>query len=552
MAFDRQNTLLSGILSQIRCKMSQDTLPSIFPLSANPALSTSDMLGLDVYKSYLAKVFHETRIRNIAITGNFGVGKSSIIRSFEESYYRPAKKGGFLYISQGDFTEGGPLLSDATQQNDNSHRGIFERRVLLQIYSRFHRRDLPASSFRLIQEHSWLSRNAIPLICGFMTAAVLLLILHEPVGELLSINFNRIDFSVFQGTTMAWFGIAFSNVDALKSWGHMILYLLAIVVAAIAIFFIVRRELPRLQAKALTVKVDSIEATYESAACDSYIDQHTADIIYCLEQVANKIHYTVVFEDMDRLDTEVCLKIFTRLREINYLVNLRLARKGKYLRFIYVANDSLISHLEQSKFFDYIMPVFPRLNQKTAVQILVANLTKVSDGLNRELNTTLTPCTGNNSFSETIHLIAPYLLDYRLQYTVLNEYGLLFRLHRKSNGVPPKSIDAERILAFTVYKNLFPEDYSQIRQGKSNIFPCYKETEFNDESKKLLNGLRGGKDPLLTTNCLYFAGYSWEEIVESWKMQLKNNLSSTLSSIQAEDEQEAHEALLLRQLNNLT
>lgn len=517
-------------------KKGRDVSPSIFPLSANPTLDTSDMLGLDVYKRYLAGAFHETRIRNMVITGDFGIGKSSIIRSFETSYFHPRKKSGFLYISLGNFMESGVSIDD-NQQN------IFERRVLLQIYSRFHRKDLPASSFRLIQEHSRFSKNVISVVCGFMTAAVLLLNLHESIGGLLSANFSRIDLSAFQGSAITWLGTVLNNIDVLKSWGHMVLYLLTIAVAAVAVSFFVYHELPRLQAKALTIKASNIEASYEDAACDGYIDQHTTDIVYCLEQIADQICYTVVFEDMDRLSTEVCLKIFTRLREINYLVNLRLSRKGKYLRFVYVANNSLISHLEQSKFFDYIMPVFPCLNKKTALQILTTNLKKVNDELNSEMNTALIPSTHTTTTSGALHVIAPYLSDYRLQYTVLNEYSLLLRLHLKTNQSSWKNTDAEHILAFSVYKNLFPEDYSQIIQGKSKVFPIYRGEEFDEKSNELLSQLRGGESPLLTTNCLYFAGYSREKIIESWKTQIKSDLYNTLSSIQAEDEKEAHEAL---------
>lgn len=539
-------------------------LPTIFPLSANSNLTADDMPGLNVYKCYLTKAFSESRIRNIVVTGNFGVGKSSVIRSFEKEYCKKqgnrAKHSNFLYVSLGDYiTEKSPLAEkkvaqepgeqpqeDADSPNDNNkQQNILERRLLLQIYARFHRKDLPASSFKLIQEHSRFSRDIVPLICGFMTAIILLLSFHEPIGILLNTNFCRIDTSRLQGKIGTWLNTIFSNIDVLKSWGHLILYLAAIALVTVAVFFIIRHELPKLQAKALVVKTNTLEASYESDACDSYLDQHATEIVYCLEQIADKINYTVVFEDLDWFDAGACLEIFTRLREINYLVNLRLSqKKKKHLRFIYVTNDNMISRLNHSKFFDYIMPVFPRLNEKTAEQIFVDNIKTVHDDLNCELTINLTPNGSDCLANKAIHLIAPYLSDYRLQYTVLNEYSMLIRLCFESNGnVTNINIISENILAFAVYKNLFPEDYSNIWWGKSNVFPTYDEGKFEGKDKELLNSLRCGENPLLPNRCLYYVGFRREDIVNLHMSQLKINLEETLGDTKVDNMEELCEAL---------
>lgn len=550
MAFSRKKN---------RKKSTPQELPMIFPLSANPDLSESDMSGLDVYKKYLSKAFDEFRIRNIVITGDFGVGKSSIIRAFEKTYLQKESK--FLYISLGDFL----TTNDETQQeikahvlrqskldnhtagtqqniggrkskrkkaptknnfsDDDKQQNVLERRILLQIYARFRRKDLPASGFKMIQEHNRFWQYIVPLGCGFVTVIIFLL------------GLSLTPISIFNFPTFT----ESNKINGIYVF-YIILYLLLMVTAAFAVSLIVHRALPKLQAKALTLKTNTIEASYENDACNSYIDQHATDLVYCLEQVAEAISHTVVFEDMDRLDPMICTKIFTRLREINYLVNLRFEKKNTWLRFVYIANDNLISQLNPSKFFDYVLTVVPRLNPKTAEQILVDNLIKVHNELNAELNVALTPSTGNSSSSETIHRIAPFLSDYRLQYTILNDYSLWFRLYYKSNKENCEDI-AENIFAFAVYKNFFPEDYSQIKKGKSSVFPRYQSAKFYGKNQELLNVLTGEKQSLLIINCLYFAGYSKKEIVDLWHNDFKNNLEATLSFIQEKDREEAHEAL---------
>lgn len=74
----------------------------IIALSPNNRLfendSSSDFFE---YEGFLESAFKNNRVRNLAITGNHGIGKSSIIRSFETKDKNHGK--GYLYISLMDF-----------------------------------------------------------------------------------------------------------------------------------------------------------------------------------------------------------------------------------------------------------------------------------------------------------------------------------------------------------------------------------------------------------------------------------------------------------------
>lgn len=54
----------------------------IFPLSCDPALEETE--EREIYYKYLDSAFDEPRIHNIGIAGGFGVGKSSLLRSYEK------------------------------------------------------------------------------------------------------------------------------------------------------------------------------------------------------------------------------------------------------------------------------------------------------------------------------------------------------------------------------------------------------------------------------------------------------------------------------------
>ena len=527
-------------------EINKQKLPKIFSLAPKQDLWSTNPSDFAEYEKFLCAAFSKPDIRNILIAGKFGIGKSSIIRSFENHWCETKKGksnkkslGHFLYISLGDYVDSpnnknqsssagnsgespqkgsvslGSTTDDKQISDDKSERNVLERRLLLQIYASFHHADLPASGFKLIQEHDIKTKLVIPLFCAIMTCSILLLVLHAPIGHLVSTIFSDL-----------W---GAEEVSDLKSCVHLGLYILVIAFSSLATFVVVKDQIPKFQAKSLTLKADSLEAQYESAACESYLDQHTTELIYCLEQVASKIRYTVVFEDLDRLDLNTCLEIFTRLREINYLVNSRVIQKKKEpLRFVYIANDSTIAQLKNSKFFDYILPIYPRINQKTAEKIFDDNFQEMRRDNGNESDAIGEKC------STLIHDIARYLPDYRLQHTVLNDYSLLFQIYKTSNATETENnilntadenVETS-ILALAIYKNCFPGDFARIWEGKSNFFPNYKSSAFDQAAREFLSYLQ----PFLTPQVLYYIGFKRENIIELWENRIKNDLDGALGN----------------------
>ena len=499
---------------------------TIFPLSPDSTLENGSDL---VYFKYFDSACSEQRVRNMAITGDFGVGKSSIIRSYETAHYDRQEKRwpqwinrrkllvqslqrfstyrnkekGYLYISLGAFL--GPDSSNQTNESYKESINAIERRLLLQIYTRFHRKDLPLSRFQLVQEESKRQRRLTSFLFGLFTCMSLLLCFYGEITELLE-TVNDIYSNGNLKWTTPFLNFAVKNKELL----HLVLLLLVIVFVSIVANRLFSQILTHFHLQNISVKaMETAEFFIEKSDCEGYIDTYSMELVYCLEHLVDQIRNVVVFEDLDRFPPEDCLYILTRLREINYLVNLRIAQKGKKLLFIYAINDGFLDRVEHTKFFDYVLPVISPLNKRSSVAIIEQKLSLLNTELHKN----------NKTVSEVarfphINLIAPYLADYRIQDTILNEYRLLVDLHLQNRQTLDER-EMETLLAFSIYKNFWPEDYYQIRKNNSKVFTdsgikC-PEALKNAELLKLLTN---PEDPLLTLHSLVYAGYSERAVSE--------------------------------------
>lgn len=74
-------------------------------------LTPSTDVNMDVYGQALEYAFKNEDIRNIAISGAYGAGKSSMIESYKKAY--PGKK--FIHISLAHFTDHEKQVDDEKQ-----------------------------------------------------------------------------------------------------------------------------------------------------------------------------------------------------------------------------------------------------------------------------------------------------------------------------------------------------------------------------------------------------------------------------------------------------
>lgn len=528
----------------------------IFPLSPDSALGSKG--NISVYYGFLKGALESKRIHNIAVTGGFGTGKSSFIRSYEKKKHRikaaclalyssvkrtPQKVwarifwrnsvsdvdanekplGRFLYVSVGEYasdtwaeekqgrqqkkTTPGSVVTDQWEE-DTSIRAI-ERRMLLQIFARFRIADLPQSSFRLIPE-VWTKRLwLISILFGGFVFAGLLLCFHEQLGAII-VAVNSMEGGPEWGAWVMAFLVKY------KTLFRLLLSAYCIGFGTLASAFLCVHILPRIRFRAFTVKGMNTELSVEREAAESYLDLYSMELVYCLEKISRKIDHVVVFEDLDRLDAKDCLYIITRLREINNLVNLRLQKNGEPLRFIYAINDEFLGSVQHEKFFDFILPVIPEMNRRSAAVLFANKIEKIDKDYSKEVS---------DVFPQ-FETVVSCLSDYRLQNTILNEYQVLINLYTSTNGgKTPETSQKNEILAFAIYKNCWPEDYHALRENNSRIFTnegvrCPKPLK-RAKYGKLLEVLTDNH--LLTIHSLYYIGFNEEELSKRYRSRWEAN-----------------------------
>lgn len=492
---------------------------TVFSLAPNSALDEEDAGNSAIYYNYLDTAFKNETICNIAVTGSYGTGKSSILRTFEMKRRQPLerkkrtnfkKNSRFLYISLGEFIEEEDGDTDGGKVDGLKGKSAqsIEQRLLLQIYSRFGRDHLPSSSFPLVRENP--AFPAVKAALGVLLfISVFALIFHETAGTFL--DYFRTEAKIFRGF---WVFLWDSKTKI-----HALFYVLTIILSAGGIGLGVYHLLYRFKLDDVSLKSDHAEVAVKRAEKEVSLDAYSQELIYALEQVAEEIDFTVVFEDMDRLGKDTSVELFTKLREINMLVNSRMAHRKKqkgHLRFVYVISDVFSGYLERTKFFDYILTVIPTLVYDNSYEKFMVRLNKALVDLDSRFDM--------NSFDGAFESVINTIIDYRMQFAITNDFSLLFSINKLGNELGEEDLNA--LLALAIYKNVFPEDYSGIRAGKSIVLPdtdTEKMEKIADESKrKLLSTLVG----IQKEKWMRLLGYSENEIAEIRKKNILDGIKA--------------------------
>jgi len=117
-------------------------------LILTPLIPKSNV-NLGVYENALDSVFSNNEIRNIALSGSYGAGKSSIIKTYEN---KKSKK--FLYISLAHFA---PYEEDKKDDSASDNLAankisVLEWKILNQLIHQINPTRIPRTNF-LIKNH---------------------------------------------------------------------------------------------------------------------------------------------------------------------------------------------------------------------------------------------------------------------------------------------------------------------------------------------------------------------------------------------------------------
>lgn len=375
------------------------------------------------YKSVLnlARKLEEKDILNIALTGPYGSGKSSILRSLKKDYPK------YKYLSISLATLKSPLDDKKDVIDIDTMNNRIEYSILQQLIYKEKQETLYNSRLKRIYHKSTRAQYALSIAIIFYIVA--LIILFEP-------SFLKVD----------WICNRLSN-KVLNRWSDVFALLYLFVVTIIFAQKIIK-SLSNSKLNKLSLKNGEIELK-ENKEDTSVFNKHMDEIVYFFEVTDYNV---VLIEDLDRFNNT---DIFLKLREVNQLLN-QSNSVGRKITFIYAVKDDMFFDEERTKFFDYITTVIPIINSSNS-----------ADKLKEELE-----IKGFSDLNvEVIDNLAFFIDDMRLLKNIVNEYA---QYREKLD----EKLDQNKLLAMIVYKNYHPKDFADLHKGKGVLYDClHKKNE---------------------------------------------------------------------------
>lgn len=407
-----------------RAKKPLLSVPEAYPLSPRilkPYVTNSGVVEENkgyVPVSLLVRAIDDDRMLNIAVAGNYGVGKSSVINTAEnklDKWWRLWRRHRFIRISLAS------LLTKENKTAKENHTPLSEGNVdavtdtqieysiLQQILYHDKPQATPKSRIRRIHKTKWYKPWVIALLC--LVSIVSLIFVFKPSWAS--------DYTTFEDVSEC--------AQFLFKWGPL--------VALGVVFFIFFRYLGRHYSFAINkvgYKDVEMKLKEEMSVFNAYLDE----IVYFFESTKYDV---VVLEDLDRfVNKEI---IFYKLRELNTILNNSRSIRQK-VNFVYAVSDDLFAAAERVKFFDYIVTVIPVINSLNSYE---------------KLKEAIRPAEIFNKLGRTeLWNLCDYLQDMRLLLNIVNEFNQ-FILLLDSN------VMSEKVLfGLIVYKNYVPDDFAKM------------------------------------------------------------------------------------------
>ena len=380
------------------------------------------------YKSVeeLARAMSLPECKNIALTGVYGSGKSSIIGTYLLREDAP-KKENVLRISLSNF-------NDVTENgNEEKYENNIEYKLFQHILYKADDERTRGSRYKRLQVES-ADKIKKSIICSIIYFFCFV-ILFEP-------DFLQIE--TFYDAYHFVFGSCAKPVNVISDF-----------IACGIIVYLTYSMLSYIGRRISNVKIDHIKALdFEvNILKDGSVFSNLLDeILYFFKAGGYDL---VIFEDLDRIKNPQ--NLFLKLREINVLLNdsYHCQKNCKVVRFVYAIKDDVFEEEVRTKCFDYIIPVVPVVNSFNAGEYMLTNYKELIN----DISTT------------DVKRLGLFVTRMRDLINIMNEY-ILYK-----ETVFREPMSAKKLLALTIYKNIYPQDYSMVHEKKGLLYSIffYKE-----------------------------------------------------------------------------
>lgn len=445
------------------------------PVSLAPAYNESDHgTYRDVLVALLQDDLRRANVYNIALSGPYGSGKSSILAGVREKMPRRV-----VEVSLSSLNDVGGLPYEKGSEELNNY---IQKEIVKQLLYRERPSRVPGSRFRRVSRMPKLRAIAGALLAGAVAAIILWL-----TGWGSGVNLP-------------------SDLMWTSPW-----WPLAVITATVVIVYVGQALFHnQIRIDKLGTSTTSVSLATESQS-ESYFDKYLDEIVYFFERTRRDV---VLLEDLDRFEHPA---IYASLRELNTLLNASNQLRKRPVHFIYAVRDSIFEDIEiparkeekvarahqsgvwqahrelsdpatqRAKFFELVVPIVPFITHQSAADLLYKRASDVDPKISYDV----------------VRVVAKHITDMRLLLNILNEYRVF-----STRVLFPGKIEGlteSRLFAIVAYKNTHLEDFELIRVGSSNIDTIYRRSRevigaTLDGLSEQIENLEGteGPDPLTT------------------------------------------------------
>lgn len=425
---------------------------------------TSEVLNKnkEIYTKALDYAFANNDIKNIAITGIYGAGKSTVWNTYVnksefnnvitvslgkyENYtkedYNIQKEASETKTTDSDAAGAEGLCGDESKKAggiDDENR--VEEQIINQILSQIDPKKIPLSKYCFKSNKSDMSIRLHSLGLLSMIFSILLWEIRDMVIPL--------------------FGESYKNCVSI------VLMLLCAIFLFVPMYCCLYNFYRGNKFRISKISFNGTEADMDNEMSDeSVLDRDMKELVYLLGSSGTKI---VVFEDLDRYNN---ISIYTKLRELNFILNnyVKINGDNKPVRFIYLLNDSLFCTNSRTKFFDFILPIVQILDYSTSG----SKLTEYFNSLKKSPK------------EKILKDVSYYVDDMRLLKNIVNEYIVyseIVLLDDNNSEVNKPSeqdyLERDKLFALITLKNVLPNEFELLQKGEGYVKTFFDELKSN-------------------------------------------------------------------------